>query len=409
MGRVWVADHLSLRAPVVVKFLALDLLKDRENVERFAQEAHAASQVRSPHVVQVLDHGVSAKGEPYIVMELLEGRDLRKVLEDKRRITIADAALVVSHVSKALSRAHKGGIIHRDIKPENIFLCDHGDREPFVKLLDFGIAKRTDAMSLNTASGMVMGTAPYMSPEQLMGTKLDARSDLWSLAVVIFEAVTGRLPFGGETVGALTMSVHDAKRPRASEVFPELGTGLDAWFTRALAVAPMNRFASATELADAFAAAAGISTSTTVASDLSGPNAASTAEPPRGHVTAAAVSRSTTSAEKKRARQWQAIAIAGVVGVLVAIPIGVWMARTPPQERRVPGSINGVPAEPSTTTMAKPTISTTDGDEPIAPIVVATTPSEEPSASASVSASVAPKPVPTFKSKPKPTSHAPIF
>src|SRR5438445_4662863 len=116
MGRVWLADHLSLRAQVVVKFLSKELAMQRENVERFAQEAHSASQVRSPHVVQVLDHGVAPNGEPYIVMEHLEGHDLRKHLAGHKRLPPGDVALIIVQTSKALSRAHQRGIIHRDIK-----------------------------------------------------------------------------------------------------------------------------------------------------------------------------------------------------------------------------------------------------------------------------------------------------
>ena len=126
MGSVWIADHLALRTQVVVKFMAAELGASAEAVERFSREAAAAAQVKSPHVVQMLDHGITPEGVPFIVMEMLEGHDLGKHLEDRGRLTLTETAEIVAQVSKALVRAHERGIVHRDIKPENIFLCDVG-------------------------------------------------------------------------------------------------------------------------------------------------------------------------------------------------------------------------------------------------------------------------------------------
>src|SRR5262249_26790203 len=141
MGSVWVADHLALHTSVVVKFMTQDLAANPDARARFAREAAATAQVKSPHVVQTLDHGITEDGRPYIVMELLEGRDLASQLTAGGRMSARDVAFIVTQLARALDRAHARGIVHRDIKPENIFLCDTGDGEVFVKLLDFGIAK----------------------------------------------------------------------------------------------------------------------------------------------------------------------------------------------------------------------------------------------------------------------------
>ncbi len=137
MGSVWIADHLALRTQVVVKFIAVELASNPEALDRFSREAAAAAQVKSPHVVQMLDHGVTPDGVAFIVMELMEGEDLGTYLRARGRLSIAETAEIIGQVCKALGRAHERRIVHRDIKPDNIFLCAMGQGETFVKLLDF--------------------------------------------------------------------------------------------------------------------------------------------------------------------------------------------------------------------------------------------------------------------------------
>jgi serine/threonine-protein kinase len=261
MGAVWVADHLALRTQVVVKFMAADLAASSDAVARFSREAAAAAQVKSPHVVQMLDHGVT-DGVPFIVMELLEGHDLGRHLHlHHKRLPIGDVAAIFGQVAKALTRAHERGIVHRDIKPENIFLCDQGSEESFVKLLDFGIAKGGDGggtLSSSTKTGATVGTPYYMSPEQIVGSKnVDLRTDLWSLGVVAYECVTGSCPFEADTFGALAVVVNSGPPPKPPSLLaPGLPPGFDAWFAKACARDPADRFASARELADALAVVA---------------------------------------------------------------------------------------------------------------------------------------------------------
>jgi serine/threonine-protein kinase len=271
MGSVWVAEHVSLRTQVVVKFMSKELASSTEAVARFSREAAAASQVKSPHVVQMLDHGVTSEplSAPYIVMELLEGRDLEHHIRAVGKLQPGEALAIVVQLSRALSKAHERGIVHRDIKPSNVFLCDAGAGELFVKLLDFGIAKGPEVgiAGSTTRTGSLVGSPYYMSPEQVVGAKsIDFRTDLWSLGVVAYEALTGQRPFSGETMGALALKIHRDPLPTPSGANPALPAAVDAWFVRACAREPDERFTSAKEMADALVAAlrdlvpAGIST-----------------------------------------------------------------------------------------------------------------------------------------------------
>jgi serine/threonine-protein kinase len=260
MGSVWLADHLTLQTQVVVKFMHAAVAGDSAGRERFTREAIAASRVKSPHVVQTFDHGVTSEGVPFIVMERLEGEDLGRRIQ-KGFMSPAEVASTLTQVCRALSRAHAAGIVHRDIKPENIFLCDVGSDEPFVKLLDFGIAKNSlnPTLEKGTQTGAMMGTPYYMSPEQFSGAKdIDYRTDLWSLGIVAYEALTGVRPFDASTIGGLAIAVYTATFAMPSQIRPHLGAGIDAWFRKACARPVAERFSSAKEFAEAFSLAAGL-------------------------------------------------------------------------------------------------------------------------------------------------------
>ncbi len=260
MGSVWVADHTALRTQVVVKFIAAGLKSSKEATERFSREAAAAAQVKSPHVVQTFDHGFTDDGVPYIVMELLEGRDLGIYLDEQGKLAPELVLEIVAQLARALDRAHERGIIHRDIKPGNIFLCDQGKGEVFVKLLDFGIAKGVDVPTLDsgTKTGAMIGSPFYMSPEQILGSKnVDHRSDLWSVGVVAYEALTGKKPFDAETMGGLAIKIHSEPLPLPSKAVAGLPETIDAWFHKACSRTVPDRFNSAKEMAEALAAALG--------------------------------------------------------------------------------------------------------------------------------------------------------
>ncbi len=260
MGAVWIVDYFGLKTRVVVKFMLSELGSSESARLRFSREAAAAAQVKSPHVVQMLDHGVSEEGIPFIVMEHLEGKDLGAVLTERGALDPADVVSIVAQVAKALSKVHAAGLLHRDIKPDNIFVVD-GEEELFVKLLDFGVAKNSahdgsGPLDGETKTGQVVGTPFYMSPEQVTAQKtIDLRSDLWALGVVAFEALTGKRPFDGPSFGALAVKIAAGAIPRPSDVKPSLPQSVDEWFAKACAREPSARFATARELADGLRAA----------------------------------------------------------------------------------------------------------------------------------------------------------
>jgi|CZKU01.1.fsa_nt_gi serine/threonine-protein kinase len=258
MGSVWLATHLALDIPCAVKFIEGEIAQLPEAQARFEREAKAAAQLRSPHVVQILDHGVF-QGTPYIAMELLDGEDLGKRLQRIGRMAPHDVFRVVGQVCRALTKAHGLGIVHRDLKPDNIFLVPDDDRE-IAKVLDFGIAKATGSGidGSNTKTGAMLGTPYYMSPEQAQGIKaVDHRSDLWSLAVIVFQALTGRLPFESEALGDLLVRIIVAPVPMPSQFVSDLPPMFDRWWERASQRDPAARFQSARELGDALAVSFG--------------------------------------------------------------------------------------------------------------------------------------------------------
>ncbi len=257
---VWVAEHLALGSHVAVKLIDPELAKQDDARERFRREATAAAKLRSQHVVQIIDHGIEGD-QPFIVMELLEGEDLFQRLDRLGPLPLQQVSRIVTQVARALMRAHAEGIIHRDLKPENVFITANEDDE-VVKVLDFGVAKITTpqkAQMTKTGAGTLIGTPHYMSPEQVKGIgEIDHRSDLWSLAVIAYQAATAHLPFDSDGVGDLLIkiSLHHPKPP--SELNPELPHAFDEWFEKASEKDPAKRYQSARELAEALARAAGI-------------------------------------------------------------------------------------------------------------------------------------------------------
>ncbi len=254
MGAVWVAEHQRIGGEVAVKFLSTEFVGDAATRARFEQEARVAAQVRSPHVVQVMDFGVTEDEapQPYIVMELLRGEDLSKHLERNGPLQLQTVETILAQVCQALGYAHSMGVVHRDIKPENVFLVS--GPTPFAKLLDFGIAlgNNPNVIQRMTQTGVIMGTAHYMSPEQLFTAKeVDHRADLWALGILTYQMITARLPFHGDTFGALCVNVQAGDFAPVSGLAP-VPPALDGWFAKALATDKNQRFQSTDEMFQAF-------------------------------------------------------------------------------------------------------------------------------------------------------------
>ena len=266
MGSVWQAMHLGLDTPCAVKFIEGELANVAEAHARFEREAKAAAQLRSPNVVQIFDHGVW-QGRPYIAMELLEGEDLGKRLANRGgRLTPPEVNFVIQQVCRALSRAHQAGVVHRDLKPDNIFIVKDDDRD-IVKILDFGVAKSASQTldGSNTKTGAMLGTPYYMSPEQAQGIKsVDSRSDLWSLAVIVYQCLTGRLPFESEALGDLLVKIIVSPIPTPSVTYPMVPLGFDTWWTKAADRNPDNRYPTAKAFAESLSMSLGQSSVTEV-------------------------------------------------------------------------------------------------------------------------------------------------
>ncbi|MEM6786594.1 MAG: serine/threonine-protein kinase [Myxococcota bacterium] len=251
MGSVWTATHEQLGTEVAVKFIRRDLDRDGNVVRRrLEREAKAAAQIQSPHAVKVLDAGVMPGVGPFIVMERLEGDTLGAYLARHRRLSLRDTAEVVAQVAHALEEAHRRGIIHRDIKPDNIFLVQGSDRV-YAKVLDFGLAKsdRWSGSGKLTNPSEMVGTPAYLSRETILALPVDRQVDLWALAVVAYECLTGALPFDGASMALICVAICDGNYAPARALTPSLPPRVDAFFARALASEPSQRFPTAEALA----------------------------------------------------------------------------------------------------------------------------------------------------------------
>jgi eukaryotic-like serine/threonine-protein kinase len=251
MGQVWAARHVTLDAPVAVKFMDPALVADADARRRFEREAKAAAALRSPHVVQILDFGLD-EGTPFLVMELLRGETLQDRLRRDGALARVTVAKIVAQSCKALELAAEAGIVHRDLKPANLYLTRSG-REETVKVLDFGVAKgpRSADAGETTASGRMLGSPHYMSPEQARGgLPVDPRSDLWSLGVIAFHMLTGKKPFDGPELGEIILQICAEPIPHPSD--HGLPEAADRWFARALARDPAARFESPAAFSSSF-------------------------------------------------------------------------------------------------------------------------------------------------------------
>lgn len=257
MGVVFAARHLALDERIAIKVLAPAASEHQEALARLQREARILARVRNEHVVRVIDLGQLEDGAPFMVMEHLTGRDLGSVLQEQGRLAVELAVSYVLQALVALAAAHANGVVHRDLKPENLFCTRGPDGACLIKVLDFGISRLErprpgSAPTPMTGPTAVMGTPLYMSPEQLRDSRaVDARSDIWSIGVVLYELVTGVPPFSGASLADIVIKIATEPPPPLALVDPSLASGFEAVLSRCLRKERDHRFANVAELARA--------------------------------------------------------------------------------------------------------------------------------------------------------------
>ena len=247
MGEVYLARDMTLGRDVALKLLRSQFANDKESAERFKREAMSAARLSHPNIVQVYDRGVTEDGTSYIAMEYVPGGTLKERITHDGPLDAKDAASFGYQVAEALGAAHAKGVIHRDIKPQNVLITAPGE----AKVADFGIARALSAAAdSRTKTGAVMGTAGYMSPEQALGEPATPKSDLYSLGIVLYEALTGKLPFTADNPIAVSMKHANEPPSPPQQINPSVPDGMNAIILKLLAKAPEDRYADADELAE---------------------------------------------------------------------------------------------------------------------------------------------------------------
>ena len=244
MADVYLCEDLTLGRRVALKVLLQRLLDDPNFVERFRREAKAAAGLNQANLVSIYDWG-EVDGTYFIVMEYVEGETLKDLVRRQGRLGGSEAVRIALQLLAALEFAHRTGLVHRDIKPQNVML----DRDGNAKVTDFGIARAGD--SGMTEAGSILGTAQYLAPEQARGQQVDERSDLYSVGIVLYEMLTGRVPFEGKGYSEVVLKVIAAPFPSLRELDPSLPEGLEEVVRRATTREPAGRFTSADEFMSA--------------------------------------------------------------------------------------------------------------------------------------------------------------
>ena len=259
MGTVYEANIIGSKKRVAIKVMAIELSQDKESLARFRREADITTSLGHPNIVRVHEFGMSDSGQPYLVMEYLEGEDLDQRLEKNQRLPMGHAFQLVQQVASALSVAHEKGIVHRDLKPANIFIVTKPGKKDFAKILDFGISK-VPAGAVNLTHGRtVLGTPYYMSPEQATArsSDVDHRTDQWALACITWQMLCGECPFQGDDLHAITYQLAFASPAPLSPLVPDLPLKVEPVLLRALSKNKNDRFPSIADFAHALQEAAG--------------------------------------------------------------------------------------------------------------------------------------------------------
>jgi eukaryotic-like serine/threonine-protein kinase len=322
MGVVYLATHAMIGNRCALKVLRGELSGEGEVAERFIQEARAAAAIGNDHIVQITDFGQLPDGAAYFVMEFLDGEELQKVIEESQKLPAEQVLDIMIQACEALAAAHNSDIIHRDLKPENISLIKKGDTDNFVKVLDFGIAKVASGEEGKrlTKTGMIFGTPQYMSPEQAAGTGVDARTDIYSLGIIMYEMLSGHVPFEADTfMGVLTKHLYEEPIPPRRLVPPvEIDANVEAVLLKAIAKKPEKRYQSMADLRDDLKALADGETPTIVYDQMRD-TAATTVPPPSPSSVVGGKKRTVGEAVSAGRSKWPIFAGVGAVAVLGAV------------------------------------------------------------------------------------------
>ena len=419
MGAVFKARHTGLQRGVAIKVLHPEIGRDEAVSKRFDREAHSASRLDHPNCVRISDFGTTDSGTKYLVMELLDGGDLDAQLD--RPWSAIEAIATIEQVLRGLEHAHHVGIVHRDLKPENIFLTQDFRGEPVVKIVDFGIAKLLDERGSEklTRQGIVFGTPRYMSPEQAAGGKIDERSDLYAVGLILYQLVAGRPPFVSDDAGQLLrMQIMAPPPPLPDSVPPALAKVIETLLEKS----KMDRYASATEVLDALAQARptiGVSpvpapatsgsawqpapapatsgatllaattpTAILAAAPSSGVSAAIGSHPGVGQPTSPSMPL-TAEPRPSSSPAWLPVALAGVALLLVLSGVGLLMSSLDGDEQPAEPAASPAASPPTNPpTNPPPEAATTEGPptNPIAPTPTRAHPSKKPKKQADAAA-----------------------
>jgi serine/threonine protein kinase len=338
MGRVYAGVDVRTSRRVAIKVIAEEHARDAELVSRFYAEANAASRIRHPSIIEVLALTYLADGRPAIVMELVDGATLRTMIVEGS-VSLAIALDVMGQVLDAIGAAHTAGIIHRDLKPDNIVITPAG----LAKVLDFGIAKLSSIepghAAPRTRTGMMLGTPDYMAPEQITGSAIDARTDIYAMGVVLFETLTGRRPFDAESQFLVLRGHLETPAPWIGDMRPDVPHAISRVVAQAMAKSPAERFPTATKMRDALVVAASQEPTTSSFSQISTASIASSTASPTMH-----------SAEPRDASRRIAISAVIAAVVLIGLVSVIFVSRRPAKPAPpAPVAVVAPPSAPAST------------------------------------------------------------
>ncbi len=389
MGEVYEATHTLIGRTVAIKTLHASFVQNESVLQRFQREAQLAGSIGHDNICEVTDVGTTEDGSPYLVMPLLRGAALADIISAKQRLPIARLIDIVCQTLSALEAAHKAQIVHRDLKPDNIFITKIGDRDDFVKLLDFGISKVLDQDSVLslTRTGTVLGTPYYMSPEQAKGSKdVDSRGDIYAIGVILYEALTGTRPFDGDSYNEVMFKIIAEPYPPPRTVDSSIPQALEQVVLTAMARDPADRYTSAEEMRAALTASASDApthqaAAATTPAESGGVNRAPTAATNTATPLATESTTGTQWRPAAKSKPVLAVAIASIVIIIAgvsALAAFILMGDDPLSQRSTVPLSTPAAAPSSLPTVQTPPVAA-EPAPPVQPVVQVSEPAKESS------------------------------